>query len=101
MSVRRHNQKLLTDKPPTRALTRGVKIIKHRLAGLGHGASEPVHLEGPHRVSGATPPTLEFARLVKIANPFVPAEYVDGKVVLALHLADLRDGCGGIDSGEV
>ena len=34
-------------------------------------------------------------------HPLVPAEYVDGKVVLALHLADLRDGCGGIDAGEV
>ena len=68
MSVRRHNQKLLTDKPPTRSLTCGVKIIKHRLVGLGHGAPEPVNLEGPDRVSGATPPTLEFAGLVKIAN---------------------------------
>ena len=68
LSVRRHNQKLLTDKPPTRSLTCRVKIIKHRLVGLGHGAPEPVNLEGPHRVSGATPPTLEFAGLVKIAN---------------------------------
>ena len=68
LSVRRHNQKLLTDKPPTRSFTCGVKIIKHRLAGLGHRAPKPVHLEGPHRVSGATPPTLEFAGLIQDAN---------------------------------
>ena len=68
LSVRRHNQKLLTDKPPTRYLTCGVKIIKYRLAGLGHGAPEPVHPEGPHRVSGATPSTLEFAGLIEEAN---------------------------------
>ena len=34
-------------------------------------------------------------------HSLVPSEQVDGKVVLALHLADLRDGCGGIDTGEV
>ena len=68
MSVRGHNQKLLTDKPPTRALTRGVKIIKHRLAGLGHGASEPVHLEGSHRVSCSATTALELARLIEEAN---------------------------------
>ena len=66
MSVRGHNQKLLTDKPPTRA--RGVKIVKHRLAGLGHGASEPVHLEGPHRVSCSATTALELARLTEEAN---------------------------------
>ena len=68
MSVRRHNQKLLTDKPPTRSLTYRVKIIKHRLAGLGHGASEPVHLEGPHRVSCSATTALELARLIEEAN---------------------------------
>ena len=36
LSVRRHNQKLLTDKPPTRSLT--FKIIKHRLSGFGQCA---------------------------------------------------------------
>ena len=34
-------------------------------------------------------------------HSLVPAEHVYGKVVLALHLADLRDGCGGIDTCEV
>ena len=34
-------------------------------------------------------------------HPLVPTEYVDGEVVLALHHADLRDGCGGLDAGEV
>ena len=34
-------------------------------------------------------------------HSLVPAEHVVGKVVLALHLADLRDGCGGIDACEV
>ena len=33
--------------------------------------------------------------------PLVPPEYVDGEVVLALNHADLRDGRGGIDAGEV
>ena len=40
-------------------MTRGVKIIKHRLAR---------HLEGPHRVSGAAPPTLELAGLVQVPD---------------------------------
>ena len=34
-------------------------------------------------------------------HPLVPTEHVDGEVVLALHHADLRDGCGGLDAGEV
>ena len=44
------------------------RLVKHRLAGLGHRASEPVHLEGPHRVSCSTPPALELARLIEEAN---------------------------------
>ena len=48
-------------------------------------------------------PGLHFWLLAEVVydHPLVPTEYVDGKVVLALHLADLRDGCGGIDVGEV
>ena len=48
-------------------------------------------------------PGLLFWMLAEVVydHPLVPAEYVDGKVVLALHLADLRDGCGSIDAGEV
>ena len=34
-------------------------------------------------------------------HSLVPAEHVYGKVVLSLHLDDLRDGCGGIDAVEV
>ena len=68
MSVRRHNQKLLTDKPPTRSSTCEVKIIKYRLSGLGQGAPQSIHPKGPHRVCSATPPTLEFAGLIEEAN---------------------------------
>ena len=65
LSVSRHGQELLLDETSSRAIK---QVIQHRLIGLGHWASEPVHLEGPYGISHSPAPPFQLARLVHIAN---------------------------------
>ena len=65
LSVGRHYEEFLPDKTTRRAV---LQVIQHGLVGLGHRASQPVHLKRPYRVSRAAPTALQLAGLVQIAN---------------------------------
>ena len=65
LSVGRHYEEFLPDKTTRRPV---LQVIQHRLVGLGHRASQPVHLKRPYRVSRSAPTTLQLTGLVQIAN---------------------------------
>ena len=60
LSVNRHGQELLSDETSSRTIK---QVIQHRLIGLGHWASEPVHLKRPYGVSGSPAlPSFQLSR---------------------------------------
>ena len=65
LRVRWHNKEFLAAKATRRPI---LQVIQHGLVGLGHRASQPVHLKRPHRVCSASTTTFQLARLVKEAN---------------------------------
>ena len=65
LGVRWHHQKLLSDKPPRRAIQ---QVVQDRLVGLGYRAPQTIYAEGPYRVSCAASPTFQLDGLVKIPN---------------------------------
>ena len=65
LSVGRHYEEFFPDKAPLRLI---LQVVDHRLTGLGHRASQSVHLKRPHGVCSASKAIFQLTRLVEIAN---------------------------------
>ncbi|MEW8688322.1 MAG: hypothetical protein AB2556_21125 [Candidatus Thiodiazotropha sp.] len=72
LSVRWHNKEFFAHKATLRPI---LQVIQHGLVGLGHCASQPVHLKRPHRVCSASTATFQLAGLVHIENADVGGEF--------------------------